>query len=184
LKIPDVSWRLNMHNIHGYSGNSGHSGYSGNSEKFDIVINGITATNNGYAYVESLSQYNLPHNCNLFSDYPAMPNFCTNEMEWQNVEYENNNVVQTKTPCVVKDVPLQEWVNIIVTIQSKIVSVYMNGKLVNTTTLDKPFVIQSTSHFTITPLNYGFEGNTYNFKYWNSCLNEKQIAKVSKKVFR
>ena len=63
-------------------------------------------------------------------------------------EYENNLMIQIayKQPngdlafhdCEIFNVPLQKWVNIIISLNTKVIDVYMNGKLVKTCIMPKP----------------------------------------------
>ena len=85
----------------------------------------------------------------------------------------NNNVVEGLAnketfgihTCTVKNIPLQKFVNIIVSFNNKTLDVYFNGKLVKTCLTKEVHSIDADSDIKITP-DGGFSGYTSKFKFW------------------
>jgi hypothetical protein len=73
-----------------------------------------------------------------------------------------NSVVHT---CNVANVPVQRWVNLLVSVYGRSMDVYIDGKLVKTCLLPGVAKINTKSPIYVTP-NGGFSGWTGNFQYW------------------
>lgn len=67
--------------------------------------------------------------------------------------------------CKIKNIPLQKFVNIIVSFNNKTLDVYFNGKLVKTCLTEQLHEIDSSANIRITPEG-GFSGHTAKFKFW------------------
>lgn len=67
--------------------------------------------------------------------------------------------------CKIKNIPLQKFVNIIVSFNNKTLDVYFNGKLVKTCLTEQLHEIDSNANIRITP-DGGFSGHTSKFKFW------------------
>ena len=109
-------------------------------------------------------------------------------------EYENNLMIQIayKQPngdlafhdCEIFNVPLQKWVNIIISLNTKVIDVYMNGKLVKTCIMPKPPHLGTTQEkIYLTPSNEGFTGETGNFRFFPNSLNPQEAWNVYKAGF-
>jgi len=73
----------------------------------------------------------------------------------------------------VGNVPLQKWVNLLLSAYGRSLDIYIDGKLVRTCLLPGVAKIDSTSNVYVTP-NGGFSGWTSTFQYWpNSCDPQK-----------
>lgn len=107
-------------------------------------------------------------------------------------KYENNLVIQIayNTPtvsgdinyhdCEIFNIPLQKWVNIIISLNTKVLDVYMNGKLVKTCIMPRPPNLgNSTEKVFLTP-NNGFSGETANFRFFSDSLNPQEAWNVYK----
>lgn len=81
--------------------------------------------------------------------------------------------------CKVQNVPLQRWVNLIVSLYGRTLDVYIDGKLVRTCLLPGVAKIAQTSPIVITP-NGGFSGWTSNFQYWANSSNPQQAYDIYK----
>jgi len=81
--------------------------------------------------------------------------------------------------CVVPNIPLQKWTNIIVTLNDKSLDTYLNGKLAKTCVLASPPATVASGDVKLTP-NGGFAGFTARFKYWGSAVNPQQAWNVYK----
>jgi hypothetical protein len=81
--------------------------------------------------------------------------------------------------CNVLNVPLQKWVNIIITTYGKTLDVYMQGKLVKTCVLPGVPYINNEKDLIVTP-NGGFKGYTAKFQYLGNSVNPEQAYDIYK----
>jgi len=81
--------------------------------------------------------------------------------------------------CTINNVPLQAWTNLIITLNSRALDVYINGKLVKTCLLDAPPAVESGSSVRITP-HGGFSGYTSRFQYYAMPLSPQQAYNIYK----
>ena len=75
--------------------------------------------------------------------------------------------------CMVANVPIQKWVNVLISTYGRSLDIYIDGKLVRTCVLPGVARIESSTPVYITP-NGGFSGYTAKFQYWpESCDPQK-----------
>ena len=84
--------------------------------------------------------------------------------------------------CQVNNVPIQRWVNLLVSVYGRTLDVYMDGKLVKTCLLPGVAMINTNSNVYITP-NGGFNGWTSKLQYWANPLNPQQAWNVYAKGY-
>ena len=105
-------------------------------------------------------------------------------------EYENNLMIQiayknesgnlSYHDCEIFNIPLQKWVNIIISLNTKVIDVYMNGKLVKTCIMPKPPALGTTQEKVFLTPNDGFSGETANFRFFSNSLNPQEAWNVYK----
>ena len=78
--------------------------------------------------------------------------------------------------CMVKMIPLQKWVNIVVSVYNQIVDIYIDGQLSSSCVL-KGFPEISTSDVSITP-DGGFTGMISRFKFMNSAMTIQHAKNI------
>jgi hypothetical protein len=88
--------------------------------------------------------------------------------------YSNND--PTVGMCVVKMVPLQKWVNVIVSVYNQIIDIYIDGQLSSSCVL-KGFPNISTDDINITP-NGGFSGKMSRVVFMNTAVTVKQARDI------
>jgi len=81
--------------------------------------------------------------------------------------------------CVVRNFPLQSWVNLTISVYGRTLDVYIDGKLVRTCMLPGVAKTNATDNIFVTP-DGGFKGWTSNFKYWNDSSNPQQVYNIYK----
>ena len=97
----------------------------------------------------------------------------------------DNNAIVTITldqetfECVIPNIPLQKWTNIIVSLNNKSLDGYVNGKLVKTCVLPSIPTTDPNASLYLTPQG-GFSGYTARFNYWNDAMSPKQAWNVYK----
>jgi hypothetical protein len=79
--------------------------------------------------------------------------------------------------CGVQNIPIQQWVNLIVSVYGRTLDTYINGKLVRTCLLPGVANVNQTTNVYVTP-NGGFEGSTSNFSYYPNALNPEQAWNI------
>jgi len=86
----------------------------------------------------------------------------------------------TTHPCTIRNVPLQRWVNLVVSLNNRTLDVYLDGKLVRTCVLPGVATVDANANVSITP-GGGFSGNTSNIQYFASPLNPQEAFNVYRK---
>ena len=92
----------------------------------------------------------------------------------------NLNVViygESTNTCVIENVPLQKWVNLVVSVYNRTLDLYLDGKLVKTCVLDGVPNLNASKDVSITPGD-GFSGWTSNIRYWDKALNPQEAYSV------
>jgi len=91
----------------------------------------------------------------------------------------NISDVPASHDCVVRNFPLQKWVNLIVSLNGRTLDVYIDGKLVRTCVLPGVAKTYPDADISITP-DGGFAGWTSNLQYWSNPLNPQEAYNVYK----
>jgi len=104
----------------------------------------------------------------------AMENNVTVSVTCYPVEKGGQDVVHD---CVLRNIPLQKWVNILISLNGRTLDVYMDGKLVRTCLLPGIAKVQKSSNIEVTP-NGGFKGWTSNIQYWADSTNPQQAYNI------
>jgi hypothetical protein len=90
------------------------------------------------------------------------------------VDSQSKSVVHT---CNVSNVPIQKWVNLLISVYGRTLDVYIDGKLVKTCLLPGIAMVNSASNVYITPKG-GFNGWTSKFQYWAKSLNPQDAWNI------
>lgn len=95
--------------------------------------------------------------------------------------------VASNVTCSIESVPLQSWVNIIMTLNGKALDLYLDGKLVRTCLLSgMPTWINSNTDLILpssTDVEPSFEGYTSNFKYLPTSVNPREAYAIYREGF-
>ena len=81
--------------------------------------------------------------------------------------------------CIIKNIPIQKWTNIIISLYGRTLDVYLEGKLVRTCLLPGVSKVDSSSDINITP-DGGFSGFTSNIQYHTTASNPQQAYNIYK----
>lgn len=84
--------------------------------------------------------------------------------------------------CNVSNVPIQKWVNVIVSLYGRTMDVYIDGKLVRTCVLPGVAKIANNAPVYVTPLG-GFSGYTANIHYYSDALNPQEAYNIYRKGY-
>uniref|UniRef100_A0A6C0ERB1 Lectin/glucanase superfamily protein n=1 Tax=viral metagenome TaxID=1070528 RepID=A0A6C0ERB1_9ZZZZ len=85
-----------------------------------------------------------------------------------------NTVVHT---CSVANVPIQRWVNLVISIYGRTMDLYLDGKLVRTCLLPGVASVNNNANIYVTPAG-GFDGWTSKFQYYPNSLNPQQVWNI------
>ena len=83
------------------------------------------------------------------------------------------------TTCTIKNVPIQKWVNLIISVYGRSLDAYINGKLVNTCVLTGVPIVDKTQGIQITPSG-GFNGWVTQFQFWASPMDPQTAWNIYK----
>jgi hypothetical protein len=84
--------------------------------------------------------------------------------------------------CNVANIPLQKWVNLIVSLYGRTLDLYLDGKLVRTCVLPGVAKVNPDTNILVTPAG-GFNGWTTNFQYWPTASNPQEAYNIYKGGF-
>ena len=82
-----------------------------------------------------------------------------------------NTVVHT---CSVGNIPIQKWVNLVVSVYGRSMDIYIDGKLVRTCLLPGVANVNNNADIYVTPKG-GFEGWTAKLQYYPNSLNPQEV---------
>jgi hypothetical protein len=85
-----------------------------------------------------------------------------------------NTVVHT---CSVANVPIQKWVNLVVSVYGRSMDIYIDGKLVRTCLLPGVASVNNNTNVYVTPMG-GFEGWTSKFQYYPNSINPQEAWNI------
>lgn len=84
--------------------------------------------------------------------------------------------------CNIANVPIQKWVNLILSVYGRTLDVYIDGKLVRTCLMPGIAMINTNSDIYITPKG-GFNGWTSKLQYWSNALNPQEAWNIYAKGY-
>lgn len=82
--------------------------------------------------------------------------------------------------CTIKNVPIQSWVNALISVNGRTLDVYLDGKLVKTCVMPGVAKVSGSSPVVITP-NGGFSGYTSKIEYWSKSSNPQEAWNIYRK---
>ncbi len=84
--------------------------------------------------------------------------------------------------CSVSNVPIQKWVNLVVSVYGRSMDIYIDGKLVRTCLLPGVASVNNNSNVYVTPSG-GFEGWTSKFQYYPNSINPQEAWNIYTKGY-
>lgn len=79
--------------------------------------------------------------------------------------------------CSVSNIPIQKWVNLVVSVYGRSMDLYIDGKLVRTCLLPGVASVNNNSNVYVTPAG-GFNGWTSNFQYFPNSINPQEAWNI------
>jgi hypothetical protein len=89
----------------------------------------------------------------------------------------NTSKVSQTHNCNVKNVPIQSWVNALISVNGRTLDVYIDGKLVRTCVMPGVAKVAYNSPVSITP-GGGFSGYTSSTQYWSKATNPQEAWNI------
>ena len=84
--------------------------------------------------------------------------------------------------CMVSNIPIQRWVNLILSVYGRTMDLYIDGKLVRTCLLPGIANINNNADIYVTPKG-GFNGWTSNLQYYPNSLNPQEAWNIYAKGY-
>jgi len=84
--------------------------------------------------------------------------------------------------CLIENIPIQKWVNIIVSLYGLTLDIYLDGKLVRTCVMPSVPKINNGANLNVTSKG-GFSGWTSDFTFWSNASNPQQAYNIYKAGF-
>uniref|UniRef100_A0A6C0AVX8 LamG-like jellyroll fold domain-containing protein n=1 Tax=viral metagenome TaxID=1070528 RepID=A0A6C0AVX8_9ZZZZ len=81
--------------------------------------------------------------------------------------------------CGVHNIPIQKWVNAIISVNNRSLDIYIDGKLVRTCMLPGVPKVSNKSNVLVTP-GGGFSGYTSKLQYWDEAIDPQKAWNVYK----
>ena len=86
----------------------------------------------------------------------------------------NGSIIHT---CMVANIPIQKWVNLVVSVYGRSMDIYIDGKLVRTCLLPGVASVNNNANVYVTPSG-GFAGWTSKIQYYPNALNPQEIWNI------
>jgi hypothetical protein len=136
--------------------------YGRMSETTSSVVKGATTFGNDPCPLVVLGE--TENNLDVsITCYPGTPSSTLGSLDnLSNTKGTGKNIIHT---CKVTNVPIQKWVNLLISTYGRTLDVYLDGKLVKTCVMPGIAKINSDANLYVTPLG-GFYGWTSKFQYF------------------
>jgi hypothetical protein len=79
--------------------------------------------------------------------------------------------------CSIANVPIQKWVNLVISVYGRTMDLYIDGKLVRTCLLPGVASINNNANIYVTPAG-GFDGWTSKLQYYPNSINPQQVWNI------
>ena len=149
----------------------------------DELANNSHSTNFAYSiwlFVDDWSyKYGEEKTVLVRNEGKACPRIFLDPME-NNLEVVIFDYNDTYNKCRIDNIPLQKWVNVIVSVYNQTLDIYLDGKLIKTCVLEGVPKLDASQNVFITP-DGGFSGWTSNIEYWDKALNPEEAYSVYQK---
>jgi hypothetical protein len=84
--------------------------------------------------------------------------------------------------CVLANIPIQKWVNLVISVYGRSMDLYIDGKLVRTCLLPGTANVNNNADLHVTPKG-GFDGWTAKLQYYPNSLNPQEVWNIYTKGY-
>tara|TARA_B100000886_G_C20426702_1_gene494495 strand:- start:1999 stop:2700 length:702 start_codon:yes stop_codon:yes gene_type:complete len=91
----------------------------------------------------------------------------------------SSNATEIIHSCGVHNVPIQKWVNVIISLYNRSLDIYLDGKLVRTCMLPGVPKVDNSADVQVTP-GGGFSGYTTKLQYWDEAIDPQKAWNIYK----
>ena len=84
--------------------------------------------------------------------------------------------------CLIENIPIQKWFNVVVSLYGLTLDIYLDGKLVRTCVMPGVPQVNNAANINVTN-NGGFSGWTTKFQFWSDASNPQQAYNIYKAGF-
>ena len=123
--------------------------------------------------------YALTYNADGTPITPLNPPCSDSPAGTQNQNTSTNSSISS---CLIENIPIQKWVNVIVSLYGSTLDTYLDGKLVRTCVLPGVPKIDNSADILVSPYG-GFSGWTTTFKHWAYASNPQEAYNIYKDGF-
>jgi hypothetical protein len=147
-----------------------------------VIYGRMAGTTSGSGGTVSGVQGNGP--CPLVSFGPISNNIDIALSVYPGITSEEGTATSTTTNsiihnCPLQNVPIQKWVNLLISVYGRTLDVYLDGKLVKTCVLPGIAKINNDANVYVTP-NGGFSGWTSKFQYYANATDPQTAWNIYK----
>ena len=82
------------------------------------------------------------------------------------------------TNCIIEDIELQKWINLVFSINTNSIDVYINGEMVRSQFLNGIASVSNSNKVFISPNGKGFNGWNSKFEYWTHYMNPREVKRI------
>jgi hypothetical protein len=111
--------------------------------------------------------------------FPVSDTSSASDIASANARAAANSSVNT---CLIENIPIQKWFNVIVSLYGLTLDVYLDGKLVRTCVMPGVPQVNNAADINVTN-NGGFSGWTTKFQFWSDASNPQQAYNIYKAGF-
>lgn len=90
-------------------------------------------------------------------------------------------ISRTHKTCIVPNIEIQKWINIILSSDTNGMDIYIDGELVQSCNLEGEINISNASNVYISPGGNGFNGWNSRFQFWPNYINPRQAMDIYRK---
>jgi len=103
----------------------------------------------------------------------------TNDLEISLTVNNGTDATPTVDNTLLTNVPIQKWVNLLMSVYGRTLDIYLDGKLAKTTVLPGTAIVSANENLYITPCG-GFDGWTSKVQYFPNATNPQQAWTIYK----
>lgn len=128
----------------------------------------------GYQY-----DTDIPNSCSFVTmgETGATPNYSITPTYDTNKFY-SKQITKTHKTCIVPNIEIQKWINIILSADTNGMDIYIDGNLIQSCDLQGEININNATNVYLSPGGKGFNGWNSKFQFWPKYINPRQAMNI------